>query len=51
MNTLEQIKQYLDIIDGAIDDITGGRPVEDAIGEIGATVDRAKEFLNERNSD
>lgn len=31
----------LDVINGAVDDIMGGRPVEDAIGEIGVAVDAA----------
>jgi hypothetical protein len=31
----------LDVINGAVDDIMGGRPIEDAIGEIGSAVDAA----------
>ena len=36
-------KKYseLDVINGAVDDIMGGRPLEDAIGEIGSAVDSA----------
>jgi hypothetical protein len=31
----------LEVINGAVDDIMGGRPVEEAIGEIGNAVDTA----------
>jgi hypothetical protein len=39
------VKQSLEIISGAIDDMVGGRPVEDAVGEIGNAVDRALAVL------
>jgi hypothetical protein len=36
-------KKYseLDVINGAVDDIMAGRPIDDAIGEIGTAVDAA----------
>lgn len=44
-------KRYseLDVINGAVDDIMSGRPIDDAIGEIGAAVDAALAKHRERD--
>ncbi len=44
-NDLNELRQHLDIIDGAISDVVGGRPIEDVIGEIGNSIDRARAIL------
>ena len=41
MTETERLRQALVIISGAVDDLMGGRPLEDVIGEIGKVADDA----------
>ena len=39
-----ELRQHLATIDGAVTDVMGGRPIEDALGEIGVAIDKAREL-------
>jgi hypothetical protein len=39
-----ELRQHLATIDGAVTDVMGGRPIDDAIGEIGVSIDKAREI-------
>jgi hypothetical protein len=38
---MSELESLLAVIDGAVDDATAGRPIDDVIGEIGVAVDKA----------
>lgn len=46
----DAVRQYLRVISGAVDDMMGNRPVEDAVGEIGTAADAALALLGSEAS-